>query len=464
MKADPLGRPPCEMPSHMGGEAELLGTGINALDRLMGGGLPARQVMLIAGQPGSGKTILASQLAFAQAVQGVPVLLATAASEPHTKMLESLRGFTFYRRECVGREIFLLSVYPWLRKGVKEAREMLLSSVRERKARLLVLDGLRSLRDVWQNEATVREFLAEIGVGLATNDCTAVLTLESAPERTLESPEAATVDGVVNLMFGREGMRRTRHIEVVKVRGRRPIPGEHAAHLDHTGFDFTVRIEEESFPRPLPQRQGRIAMGVKSLDAHLSGGVPASALTLLIGAGGAGKSLLAYAFANAEAAAAVPSLFVTLEESDKGIVDRARAAGIGRGDSTDVWAPEHSRDDPDRIVRAIVERANSHGARRVVMDGVDLLMNDLSSERRGAFAAALHRALRQEDRDVLWTADVHGPLVRELARAADNVLEVGFTDRQGDHSRELRVRKLRAAASPRTTWAFDISAHGIGGA
>ena len=74
----------------------------------------------------------------------------------------------------------LLSLYPWLRKGLKETREMLLSSVRERRARLLVIDGLGSIRDVWRDDNQVREFLSEVGVGLATNDCTVACTMNGS--------------------------------------------------------------------------------------------------------------------------------------------------------------------------------------------------------------------------------------------------------------------------------------------
>ena len=61
------------------------------------------------------------------------------------------------------------------RRAPREAREILIHTIRERKARLLVVDGLRSVRDLWQDEAKLREFFYELSVGLATVDCTAHL-------------------------------------------------------------------------------------------------------------------------------------------------------------------------------------------------------------------------------------------------------------------------------------------------
>ena len=45
-------------------------TGIPNLDELLGGGIPAYAVVVLAGQPGTGKTILSQQILFANARAG----------------------------------------------------------------------------------------------------------------------------------------------------------------------------------------------------------------------------------------------------------------------------------------------------------------------------------------------------------------------------------------------------------
>jgi circadian clock protein KaiC len=85
----------------------ILPTGIPSIDLLLGGGIPARQALLITGDPGTGKTILSSQIAFAQAARGEHVVVATLASEAQDKLLEELSGFSFFDQERLGREIFM---------------------------------------------------------------------------------------------------------------------------------------------------------------------------------------------------------------------------------------------------------------------------------------------------------------------------------------------------------------------
>ena len=43
------------------GNASRVPTGISGLDEMLGGGLPQGRVMLVIGEPGAGKTLLASQ-------------------------------------------------------------------------------------------------------------------------------------------------------------------------------------------------------------------------------------------------------------------------------------------------------------------------------------------------------------------------------------------------------------------
>jgi circadian clock protein KaiC len=446
----------------MTNEVQLLPTGIEELDRLLGAGIPSKQILLIAGQPGSGKTILAGQIGFAAAARGEPVVLATAASEPHSKLIETLQGFAFFRRELIAREIVLLSMYPWLRKGVRETREMLLSSIRERRARLLVIDGLRSLHDVWHDEISVRDFLGEVGVGLASSDCTGVFTLECAPDRILETAEAATVDGVLTLTFTGWAMHRLRRIEVVKVRGRRHLAGQHVSRLDGSGFRIIPRIDTLSRPqRPPVSRESRAPFGISALDAWLGGGLPGGGATLIAGGPGTGKTLLAAAFARAGVTAGEPTLLVSLEEDAEALLSRARSIGLDlpAGRAPSVWSPELGALEPDEIARELLERADALNARRVVVDGIDLLEQLLEpSGRRLEFDLALLRQLRTGGRDVLLTCDLLEAPTSPLTRAVDNFLELRAERRGGQLQRELWAVKVRSAASPREPWRFNISA------
>ena len=64
-----------------------LPSGDAKLDNVLGGGLPANSITVVAGAPGSGKTILAHQYVFENATQEHPALYLTTVSEPFDKVL-----------------------------------------------------------------------------------------------------------------------------------------------------------------------------------------------------------------------------------------------------------------------------------------------------------------------------------------------------------------------------------------
>src|SRR5215210_302708 len=71
-------------------------TGVQGLDAVLGGGLLAGDAYLVVGAPGTGKTTLGNQLAFAHAAAGQNVVFATVLTETHDRMLAHLRGFAFF--------------------------------------------------------------------------------------------------------------------------------------------------------------------------------------------------------------------------------------------------------------------------------------------------------------------------------------------------------------------------------
>lgn len=127
---------------------ERLQTGIQGLDRLLGGGIPRGHSIIIAGEPGTGKSSACAQIAFSHAQRGNRSVLVTVTSEPHHKYVESIRGFTFFDEPRVGEEVFLVSALPWLEGGPKETREGIFRTLRERHADLLLIDGFRNVRDL----------------------------------------------------------------------------------------------------------------------------------------------------------------------------------------------------------------------------------------------------------------------------------------------------------------------------
>jgi len=78
-----------------------LSTGIPQLDIILGGGLPVGSLIVVAGAPGTGKTILAQQIRFSNASSEHRAVYYSTISEPPDKFISHLEVFDFFDRSAL---------------------------------------------------------------------------------------------------------------------------------------------------------------------------------------------------------------------------------------------------------------------------------------------------------------------------------------------------------------------------
>jgi len=96
---------------------ERLGTGSAALDAILGGGIPAASVTVIAGEPGAGKTVFALQMLFHHARQGKKCLYFTTLSEPPLKVMRYMQLFSFFDARLIEERVIFADLGSVLRNG-----------------------------------------------------------------------------------------------------------------------------------------------------------------------------------------------------------------------------------------------------------------------------------------------------------------------------------------------------------
>jgi circadian clock protein KaiC len=453
----------------------IISTGISNLDLLLGGGIPQRQAMVVTGDPGTGKTILCSQVAFAHAARGENVLLATVASESQDKLLDELRGFSFFDPERVGKELFLVSAYPALQRGPKEAKDLLLRTMTERKAKLLFVDGLRSVRDLWQSEGKLRDFFYELNVGLAQRDAIGLFTTEYPLHRLLEYPEATTVDGIVAVSAVRYGGRLVRRIQVAKLRGRAHLTSEHLMHITQDGICIVPRLEETTHANvAFAPTSERASFGLPELDRMLHGGIPSMSTTLVAGSTGVGKTLLSAHFLAEGARRGEPGLLVTYSEPVGRLVTRAEGISLSLRPLVEAGKmfieytpPIHL--EGDDLITQILDRVAERGIKRLVIDGIGEVEESIldRSRVRGLLASLIIR-LRDMGTTTLFVKEVPkiaGPDVdfsdTPISVTAENLLFFRHIELRGRIHRILSILKMRESDYDPYVREFAVTKDGI---
>ena len=129
---------------------ELLSTGDPGLDAVVGGGLRRGALIVVAGAPGTGKTILAQQLAFENATPERKAIYFTTWSEPHDKLVDHLSGFDFFDQDALEKSVEFVNVAELAggEGGLSAVMDELVRKAFAERPAVIVLDSSKALAEV----------------------------------------------------------------------------------------------------------------------------------------------------------------------------------------------------------------------------------------------------------------------------------------------------------------------------
>jgi len=182
-------------------EIDRASTGVKGLDERIGGGLPTPGVVLIAGEPGTGKTTLCMQCLFHGARLGEPGIYITAISEPVDQIHKYMASYTFYDRRLVDEGLikFLDISEVLMKQGARRALDMVIAFVRRSDARRVVIDSITPFSYTFTQPQDYRRFLHEFFTVLKAMETLTLIVAEFSPEEARTSPESYMADGVIYL-------------------------------------------------------------------------------------------------------------------------------------------------------------------------------------------------------------------------------------------------------------------------
>jgi len=210
-------------------ENDVCKTGINELDKILGGGIPHGSAVLLAGSSGSGKTILGSEFLFRGMNKNKEKGVYICLTEPKSRMIKNLRNFSFYDQKVVDNgDVYFLDM-----EVAEKLREMLLLNpstrvrtivdvVKDRGAKRVVIDSVTAICNSLDDKAEIRDFIFRLGMELSPLNCTSLLISEIPPREYVFSVfgvEEFISDGIIHLSdFERKG-NIIRTLQIVKMRG-----------------------------------------------------------------------------------------------------------------------------------------------------------------------------------------------------------------------------------------------------
>jgi circadian clock protein KaiC len=451
-----------------------IATDVPGLDLVLNGGLEPGAVVVLAGAPGTGKTILAQQMCFASATPERKCVYYTTMSEPHTKLVRHLRPFTFFDPQALGARVEHIHLGDFLRPARAEGLGPLVSEIvrktLDEEPAIVVVDSAKMLRD-FADERELRTALFDLTGRLAQTDTVLLLLGEYTSGELLSDIEFSVADGIIQLEYEpREPVDR-RWLRVTKMRGGSHRPGKHTFQIGPGGIEVFPRIET-LIPASVMPVSGRVRSGIPGLDDLMAGGTRAGDATLVMGPSGVGKTIFGLRWAAQELEQGNRCLYVTFQDTADQLtamaavfgwdLEAARAAGrlvishVPMGDL-----------DLDVLANAVRAELAQHPVGRVIVDSMaELVLAAREWERFPAYMRSLVGLIRAAGSSSLLTSETmaNGLTAQSLDGLMflfDNVIDLRYIEQESQTGRSLNVVKMRNSRHEMTLNSFTITDQGL---
>jgi len=454
-----------------------LATGVPGLDTVLGGGLPEFSFNLVAGGPGVGKTTMVQQIVFNNATVAHPALYFTVLGEPTLKMIRYQRQFGFFQPGLVGSAVrFINLTEEVLREDLAAVLQRMVDEVERARPGIVVVDSFRTLGLQAHDRGGagkmgLEQFTQRLALHLTTWEVTSFLIGEYV-EPEVQNPIFTVADGIIWLSQPSDGNSVVRKLQVVKVRGRPPMPGFHTFRLTDGGVRVFPRILQPQKSRQ-PRRAGRLSTGVPGLDAMTGGGYPAGDAVLLTGPAGSGKTTFAAQFLAEGLIRGEPGVAVIFEEYPEAYIARAKTVGVDlatmiKRDKLGILYLRPLDLSVDETLGTIMDEVERLGATRVVIDSLSGFEVALAPAFREDFRESLYRlvgVLTAAGVTVVMTAETSaaastGETLERVSFITDDIIVQRYVEIAGELRPVLAVVKMRGSQHSRDYRSYEITARG----
>jgi circadian clock protein KaiC len=426
-------------------------------------------MILLSGNPGAGKTILATQFLYNGAAKhdekAVYVSFAEKREDYYRNMLTL--GMDMKALEQKGLFSFL-NFMVMTETGMRTTIQTILEKIGKIGAKRVVVDSISViLQSIGQAET--RKFLDLFfgtvvkGMGVTT------LLLGEIPfgeVKTGFGVEEFVADGVIFLKTVKSGIAEKSVLEIAKMRG---VP------LGRKSFDYIIDKRYGGLGLiVLPTRadievasRERLSTGVEGLDRMLNGGVYRQSVTLVEGAAGIGKTTLCLQFLFANAQKGEKAMFISFEEptgqtkrtlEDYGM-DYKR---LGEGFKIVSYVPEAlTAVHYYKLLRDVLEIEKPT---LLALDSISAIQRTFAPEDFVEFMRYLQLLCKEKMLTVLLTSStgtIEATQESGISTLCDNILLMRYYELKDRMAREIMIIKTRGSVHEKRVVPFEITDKGM---
>lgn len=441
-----------------------LSTGIVGLDSLIEGGIPKGFAVAIAGNPGTGKTILTSHFLYEglrNGESGIYVSFGESKEQFHDNI--DRVGMDFKTFESENKFVFL-DFASITKEGMRDALDEVLATINEIRAKRLVVDSFSAISQAYGSVIDARIVLQTIlGKIMRIEGVTSLLIVEiPTGDRMLGSGiEEFVSDGIIRLEHGKDNAIPI-ILSVVKMRGTAINREPHVCVIGRNGM---ILYQRQSLKLTYPASQLRVSSGIPGLDERIGNGILRGSTTALIGATGVGKTTFSFQFVANGVNNGEPAIFCTFEESADEIRRMAETFGYNIKElekkGLHILARNVEDQSPDAFISDLVNEIKITKAKLLVIDSLSSFEHQYK-DKLYLITKALGSLVRQQEVTAIFTiltTQQSGFMLSDLGISSlfQNIFMLRYAEAQTRMKRFMIVLKMRSTRHDESIIEFKIT-------
>jgi len=453
-------------------------TGIDGLDELTAGGLPAGRPTLICGAAGCGKTLFAVTFLHNGATRfNEPGVFMTFEERP-ADLIKNVSSLQYDLGRLIADKKLVIDHVRIERTEIQETGEYDLEGLFIRLAyaidsigaKRVVLDTIEALFSGLTNQAILRAELRRLFEWLKDKGVTAIITGERGEgQLTRHGLEEYVSDCVILLDNRVHDQITTRRLRVVKYRGSAHGTNEYPFLIDEQGISV-MPITAAGLAHAVSDE--RISSGIADLDEMLQGkGFYRGSSILVSGMAGSGKSSVIAQFADAVCRRRERCIYFALEESPSQIIRNMRSIGVDLQQWVDKKLLRFMANRPtlfglETHLAAMHREIESFKPAAVVVDPLSSLLSTGIGGDVHAMVLRLIDLLKSKSITAMFTSLTHGSIEQaitdvQVSSLMDAWLLLYNKESNGEHNRQLYLLKSRGMAHSNQVREFVMTDRGI---